>query len=465
VLNDCFCKIGDLVNSLKKILTHLFVMTLLLWSSRSFAQVYVINTIAGTGPAGYSGDGKPATSAMVNYPLSISLDSTGNLYIADWDNSRLRKIDPNGVISTIAGNGKFTYSGDGGPAISSGLNGPTGVFSDPRGNVYLTDIGNGRIREITTQGKIITIAGNGNYGFSGDGGPATAASFKDPTGIVLDDSGNVYVTDVFNNRIRKIDKNGIITTIAGNGIVGYSGDGGQATLAALYYPTGIAVDNAGNLYVADEDNNRIRKISPTGIITTIAGNGTASHSGDGGPATLAGLNFPAGVTTDKMNNLYIADASNNCIRMVNTKGVISTIAGNGTPGYSGDGGLASTASLYNPTSIAIDTSGNLFIGDAFNFRVRKLTSIGRQFSLSLDTVSIYPNPNFGIFNVQLQNATSSEMLYIYNIIGEEMYSTTLNQNGTTEINLVGLRSGIYLYKIATSDTAIAFHGKVVILHN
>ncbi|HXP50549.1 MAG TPA: T9SS type A sorting domain-containing protein [Bacteroidia bacterium] len=444
----------------------LFILGLLLYSrSTLFAQVYVINTIAGTGPAGYSGDGKPATSAMLYYPLSVSLDSTGNLYIADWDNSRIRKIDQNGVISTIAGNGKFTYSGDGGPAVSSGLNGPTGVFSDPQGNVYLTDIGNGRIREITTQGKIFTVAGNGSYGFSGDGGPATASSFKDPTGVVLDDSGNVYVADVFNNRIRKINKTGIITTIAGNGVAGYAGDGGPATLAELYYPTGIAIDNEDNIYIADEDNNRIRKISSGGIITTVAGDGTASFSGDEGPATLAGLNFPAGVAIDKLNNLYIADAVNNRIRMVNTKGVISTIAGNGVPNYEGDGGLALTASLYNPTSVTIDTSGNLFIGDAFNFRVRKLTRINREISSGIDTISIYPNPNFGIFNVQLQNATSSETIYIYNIIGEKIYSANLNQNSTTEINLAGLRSGVYLYKIATSDTAIAFHGKVVILHN
>jgi len=434
-------------------------------SSGLFAQVYIINTIAGTGSAGYSGDGKSAIGAMINYPLSVSLDSVGNLYIADWDNSRVRKIDPNGVISSIAGNGKFTYSGDGGAAVSSELNGPTGVFSDHQGNVYITDIGNGRVREITTQGNIITIAGNGSYGFSGDGGPATAASFKDPTGIVSDDSGNVYITDVFNNRVRRINRNGIITTIAGNGIAGYSGDGGPATLAALYYPTGVTIDNLGNIYVADEDNNRIRKISTGGIITTVAGNGMASYSGDGGAATLAGLNFPAGVTVDKMNNLYIADANNNCVRIVNEKGIISTIAGNGSAGYSGDGGLAVTASLYNPTSIAIDTSANLFIGDAFNFRVRKLTKINRELTSGLDTISIYPNPNFGKFNIQLQNATSNETIHIYNIIGEEIYSTNLNQNSTTEINLAGLRSGVYLYKIATSDTTIAFHGKVIILHN
>ena len=263
----------------------------------------------------------------------------------------------------------------------------------------------------------------------------------------------------------RINRNGIITTIAGNGIAGYSGDGGPATLAALYYPTGVTIDNSGNIYVADEDNNRIRKISTGGIITTVAGNGMASYSGDGGAATLAGLNFPAGVTVDKMNNLYIADANNNCVRIVNEKGIISTIAGNGAAGYSGDGGLALTASLYNPTSIALDTSGNLFIGDAFNFRVRKLTKISRELTSGQDTISIYPNPNFGKFNVQLQNATNNETIHIYNIIGEEIYSTNLNQNSTTEINLAGLRSGVYLYKIATSDTAVAFHGKVVILHN
>ncbi|HWY98003.1 MAG TPA: T9SS type A sorting domain-containing protein, partial [Bacteroidia bacterium] len=325
------------------------------------------------------------------------------------------------------------------------------------------DIGNGRIREITTAGIINTIAGNGNYGFSGDGGQATNASFKDPTGISLDDTGNIFVTDVFNNRVRKINTSGVITTIAGNGIAGFSGDGGQATLASLYYPTGIAIDDSGNVYIADEDNNRIRKVNTKGIITTVAGNGTASYAGDGGPAVLAEINFPGGVTVDKSYNIYIADASNNRIRMVGPEGIISTIAGNGAANFSGDDGFALAAALYNPTAISVDASGNLVVADAFNFRVRKLTKLARNINFNDTLITIYPNPNHGVFNIALQNAAGDETIEIYNVLGEKLFYTNLNQNGLTEINLSRQNSGFYLYRVLRKDKSVKFNGKIVIL--
>ncbi len=452
---------------IKKVFKQAFLIVAVFCSGILNAQVYTISTIAGTGFAGYSNDGNPATKAMVYYPFSASTDSIGNIYIADWDNSRIRKINTAGIISTIAGNGSFNYFGDGGPASSSGLNGPTGVSSDAAGNIYFTDIGNGRIREVSVSGLIHTVAGNGSYGFSGDGGQATAASFRNPTGIAFDGSGNMYVADVFNNRIRKIDANGIITTIAGNGITGYSGDSGPATLAELYYPTGVAVDDSGSIYIADEDNNRIREVSKTGIISTRAGNGIGAFYGDGGLATLASLNFPGGVAVDKQHNVYIADASNNRIRMVNSQGVISTIAGNGNGTYSGDGGPAIIASLFNPTGLWLDALGNILVGDAFNFRVRMLTKInGRELNTGIESLNIYPNPGNGIFNVSLQNSLNNkEIIEIYNIVGEKIFYTNLTQNGITQINLTGLKSGIYLYVVTNENKSVVFRGRLIIINS
>ena len=214
---------------------------------------------------------------------------------------------------------------------------------DASGNLYIADTGNNRIRKVSATGIITTVAGNGSAGYSGDGGPATSAQLDGPEGVAVDGSGNLYIADTCNNRIRKVSATGIITTVAGNGSAGYSGDGGPATSAQLSLPAGVAVDGSGNLYIADSGNNRIRKVSATGIITTVAGNGSPGYSGDGGPATSAQLNQPAGVAVDASGNLYIADSSNNRIRKVSATGIITTVAGNGFDGYSGDGGPATSA--------------------------------------------------------------------------------------------------------------------------
>lgn len=449
----------------RKTITLLFTILIFNLTNVLKAQVFTINTIAGTGFAGFSNDGGMATNAMVYYPLSLALDSSNNIYIADWDNSRIRKINTGGIITTITGNGEFSFSGDGGNAGNAELNGPTGVSTDKLGNIYIADIGNGRIRKISTNGHITTIAGNGLYGFSGDGGAANLASFKDPTGVTVDDSGNIFIADVFNNRIRKINLSGIITTIAGNGTAGFAGDGGAATLAELYYPTGTAIDTAGNIYIADEDNNRIRKVTKTGIITTIAGNGIGGFSGDGGAATNAQLNFPGGVAIDAQQNVYIADASNNRIRMVDTHGIITTVAGTGIPGYSGDNELALAAELNNPTGITIDKQGNLIVGDAFNFRVRELTRINsRNFGPGAESLLLYPNPNYGTFNVELTNSNIvNETLDIYNLIGEKIFTTQLSGNTITKINLGRITSGLYIYRLGTPNQSTHAYGKFVIL--
>src|SRR5271157_2489901 len=324
-----------------------------------------ITTVAGNGAYQFSGDGGPATGASLSNPFGVAVDSAGNLYIADYDNYRIRKVS-GGAITTVAGNGNHFFSGDGGPATSASLWYPFGATVDSAGNLYIADTYNARIRKVTG-GTITTVAGGGNQG-SGDGGPATSASLRTPRGVAADSAGNLYIADQGNNRIRRVS-GGTITTVAGNGTSGFSGDGGPATGASLSQPEGVAVDSAGNLYIADTANNRIRKVSG-GTITTVAGNGVYPFSGDGGPATSASLGA-AGVAVDSAGNIYIADAYNNRIRKV-SGGTITTVAGGGNQGL-GDGGPATNASLSNPYGVGVDSAGNLYIADTYNARIRKVT--------------------------------------------------------------------------------------------
>jgi uncharacterized repeat protein (TIGR01451 family) len=336
----------------------------------------VITTVAGNGLAGYSGDGGAATNASLYYPSGVAVDASGNLFIADATNNRLRKVGTNGVITTVAGNGLAGYSGDGGAATNASLNHPDGVAVDGTGNLFIADYNNSRIRKVGTNGVITTVAGNGTATFAGDGGTATNASLNYPTGVAVDASGKLFIADCNNNRLRKVSATGVITTVAGNGTPGYSGDGGLATSARLFSPWGVVVDATGNLFIADANNNRLRKVSATGVITTVAGNGTAGYSGDGGAATSASLSYPSGVAVDTTGNLFIADAANDRLRKVGTNGVITTVAGNGAPGYFGDGGAATSASLYCPRGVAVDAAGNLFIADSNNNRIREVNLAG-----------------------------------------------------------------------------------------
>jgi hypothetical protein len=331
-----------------------------------------IFTYAGDGTKGFSGDGGHATSAELAYPVGAALDSAGDLYIVDSSNHRIRKISPAGVISTVAGNGTAGFSGDGGAATSAELNSPGGVAVDGEGNLYIGDVGNQRVRKVTTEGVISTFAGTGAYGYNGDGIAATSAQLYYPTGVALDSSGNLYIADEFNNRIRMVDTAGMISTVAGTGSRGYSGDGGPATNAELYFPTGVAVDSSRNLYIADYYNNCVRSVTSAGVIATLAGTGTAGYNGDGIAATNAELLAPAGVAADSAGNVYIGDYGNNRVRKVDTAGMISTVAGNGKSGFSGDGGPAIKAELRVVQSLAVDGSGNLYIADAGNNRVREV---------------------------------------------------------------------------------------------
>ena len=279
-----------------------------------------------------------------------------------------------GIITTVAGKGWSDYSGDGGPATSAGLKYPRGIAVDASGNIYIADANADRIRMVTkSTGIITTVVGNGIQGFSGDGGPATSASMYYPNGVAFDASENMYIPDLYNNRIRMVTKStGIITTVAGNGIQGYTGDGGPATSAGLYLPYGIAVDASGNIYIADALNERVRMVTKSsGIITTVAGNGIQGYAGDGGPATSAGLYYPNCVAVDASGNIYFSDGSTDRVRKVTkSTGIITTVAGNGIKGYSGDGGLATSASFNGPYCFAVDASGTIYIPDIYNNRVR-----------------------------------------------------------------------------------------------
>ena len=289
-----------------------------------------------------------------------------------WQNAKAQ------LIYTVAGNTSVSYTGDGGLATAAAIGQPEGVAVDGAGNYYISDVENEVIRKVNSSGIISTIAGVGTLGYSGDGGPATNAAIFGPMGIALDGTGNIYFAEFSNSIIRMINTSGIITTIVGNGSSGYSGDGGPASSALLSTPACVATDGAGNLYISDYGNQVIRKVDAYGIITTIAGTaGYRGYTGDGGAATDAKLNYPNGICVDASGNLYIADSRNNVIRMVNTSGIINTYAGNGYGanlgygGYSGDGGAATAAELDNPLGIAIDGSGNIYISDYYNQVIRK----------------------------------------------------------------------------------------------
>ncbi len=331
----------------------------------------VIGTYAGNGTEGFSGDGGPAVSASFDDPGGVAVDGSGNVYIADINNSSIREVTPAGIIFTYAG-GNFQGLGDGGPATLAQLNRPFGVVADGLGNIYIADTGYNRIRMVNTSGIISTVAGNGGNGFSGDGGPATLAKLNQPQGIVLDGSGNLYIADTSNQRIRKVIPGGIISTIAGSGSAGYGGDAGPATLAGLNYPGGVAVDRFGDVFIADTSDQCIRVVDPAGTINTYAGQSNrGGYGGDGGPATLANLTYPNDVVLDGLGNLYIADTNNSRIRIVNSFGIINTYAGDWMSGYV-DGGPATQASLNYPSGVAIDSSGNMFIADTHNQRIRKI---------------------------------------------------------------------------------------------
>jgi carboxypeptidase family protein/NHL repeat-containing protein len=351
-----------------------------------------IVTVAGNGLAGDGGDGGPATAARLPNPEGVALDKAGNLYIGDEVANRIRKVEAGSQrINPVAGGTSFDvirglvnqstgdFGGDGGPATAARLNLPKWVAVDAAGNLYIADLRNQRVRKVDASGVITTVAGSGptgrgKGGFAGDGGPATAALLNSPQGIALDAMGNLYIADNGNQRIRKVGLDGIITTVAGGGTQPLT-DGAAATAIALSSAWGLAVDSAGSLFIADFGLNRILKMRPDGKLSFYAGNGTAGFSGDGGPATAAQLNDARQIAVDSAGNLFIADRGNQRIRKVSPDGTITTVAGTGKAGFSGDGGPALAAGLNGPYGVAIDAAGNLFFSDQGNGRVRKVIGI------------------------------------------------------------------------------------------
>jgi sugar lactone lactonase YvrE len=405
---------------------------------RKITSSGTISTYAGNGKGGYNGDGLLATQAEIFYTAGMTFDLSGNIVFADGGNSRVRKIDKSTrIVTTIAGDGTFGYTGDGGPATSAELGQPWGLMYDSAGNLYIADVAENVVRVVNTSGVIHTFAGTGVAGYSGDGGPATSAEIYGPSGLAIDSSSNIYIADRFNHRVRKVDAHGKISTFAGNGTTGAGGDGGPATSASIgnckglairsgvlyisnggksrvrsvaistgiintyagsttgydgdglpltssmfFSPSGLLFDSSGNLFLADQLNGRVRK-AVSGNMTTFAG----GYLGDTKGALSAAFYFPEAIAFDSSNNYYVADYTSNRVRMISAAGTITTVAGNGTSGYSGDGGPATSAQLYLPTGVVADGSLNIYISDSANNVIRKVDHA----SGTISTFATYAN--------------------------------------------------------------------------
>ncbi len=404
----------------------------------------IITTIAGNGISDYSGDGGAATNAGLTVG-DMAVDALGNIFIADTGNERIREVRTNEIITTVAGGGASL--GDGNAATNGSLNSPYGVATDTFGNLFIADCGYQRVRKVNTNGIITTVAGNGSAGYSDGGGVATNAGLFNPRGVVVDTNGNIYFSDYGNSIVRKVNTNGMITIVAGKtfggyGSAGYSGDGGAATNAMLWSPIGLTLDASGNLFIADYNNERIRKVNTNGIITTIAGNGnsgtyTNGHYingyGDGGMATNANLWWPSGVCVDSTGNVFIADSGDNRIRKVDANGIITTVVGNGNPGYLGDGGSAANSRLSNPQRVFLAASGNLFIADWGNNRVRKVT-LGGSPMLNLDSVTTNNVGNYRVIITSNSGSVTSSVVTLTVVSSPLIAQTVLNSNASLTLN-------------------------------
>jgi trimeric autotransporter adhesin len=458
---------------MKKILSWLLMPLFILLTVGAHAQY--MSTFAGQGyVTGHTGDGGPATAALMYSPSDIAFDVSGNLYIADFVNNVIRKVDTFGIISTVAGTflgagtvagGNFT--GDGGPATAADLNGPFALAIDASGSIIFADGYNHRVRKVTTAGIITTIAGSNSPGYVGDGGPATLAQLNNPVGIAIDRTGNIYIADDHNNVIRKINTSGVISTFAGNTTAGHTGDGGPATAAELNLPIGIAFDTAQNLYIADSRNNVIRMVNTAGIISTVVGNDTAGYTGDGGPASAAKIDTAQRINFDDANNMYISDFYNNVVRRVDAvTHIITTVAGNGvgaglTPPsgtFSGDDSLATNAGLFFPCGVAFDARHRMYISDRGNDAIRR---VGPEHSVDHSGVksttnnapvfSVYPNPaSNGVIAINLvSNYTERVEITLTNVLGETVYTMNTMTNSKTRLKLNN-PPGVY---VLTANTA------------
>jgi len=429
----------------------------------------VINLFAGNLTTGSKGDNGAATSANLTTPMALAMDGSGNLFIVDNGASRVRKVDSKGIITTVAGNGTAGFIGDGGNPVNASLNYPTGIAVDGSGNIYIADLLNLRLRKISG-GNISTVAGNGVLAYSGDNGAATSAQLNAPQGLAADKSGSLFIADTGNNVVRQVAKNGTITTFVGSGGAGSGGNelsspqgvasdasSGNVFIAdtsnsrvqkvagstistlagntAFYTPVGGAVDAAGNLYVADLNNNVVRKISPAGDVSTVAGTGSGGFSGDAGPAANARLNAPQAVAVDAAGNLYIADSGNYRVRRVTANGQINTVAGNGLPGFAGDGGPALLAQIGAVAGVAVDAAGNLYLSDG-SVRVRKVTS-GFIFTIAGNGTQGYSGDGSAAPLAQFNGATALSVDAAGNVYVADTRNNAVRvlQPGTTGVSI------------------------------
>jgi hypothetical protein len=424
----------------------------IIWALVANAQI--ITTVAGNGSTANTGDGGIAVTASIGYPVGCAFDTRGNFYFGDVLGNVVRKVTPCGIISTVAGTGIGGYNGDGILATTAELNDPGGFALDSLDNLYIADVFNNRIRKIDViTGIITTVAGNGGQGFSGDGGPATSATLYQPCNICFNQSGSLYIVDGGNHRIRKVDTSGAISTVVGTGTAGHTGDNGLASAAEIEDLYGICADTLGNIYFEQQDSNTIRKVNTVGVITTIAGNGStgSGSTGDGGQAINARLD-PLGLTFDKSGNLYISGYIENNIRKINTLGIISTVAGNGIAGFSGDGGTADSAELYDPYGIAIDPYDNLYIADRNNSRIRKITfnpsppcsSTEVNNITPIQGINIYPNPAYN--TITITAGTQIKSVAVINLLGQTVYSQTYNSE-QVQVSVANLPAGVYFVKV------------------
>ncbi len=420
----------------------------------------IISTIAG---GGSGGDGIPATASSIHCPQQMTIDVFGNIYFTQTLTHKVRKIDTFGIISTIAGTGTFGFSGDGGPASLAVIRNPSGITTDTIGNIYFCDQSNHRIRKIdAVTGIITTVAGTGIGGYNGDGIPATSAHLQHPWGVSFDKSGNLYISDPVNFRIRKVDVFGKITTVAGIGLMGSDGDGGPATAAKLE-PVNIDFDKNGNMYIHDGACYCVRKVTPAGIISTIAGNAASYiYNGDEIPATAANLS-PKYIAIGKDNLLYIPDAINNRVRVIDASGFIHTVAGNGTAGFAGDGGLATNAQVRRPNTIAFDKCGNLYIAQMDDPRIRKVTFNPPPCTyLSVDEqsvkkeVTIYPNPANDELHINTSPGLSNGEVMLCNMLGQVVLTEQLNSNHST-ITIKHLPPGLYMLALTDEEGKRTVH--------
>jgi sugar lactone lactonase YvrE len=438
---------------------YFFIVVLVFISGSCMAQEII--SVAGKTTEGYLGDDSVAINCSLHWPEDIALDASGNIYIADADNNVIRKINGLGIISTVvgdgfeAGTGTGGFGGDGGPASAARLYYPSGIAFDATGNMYICDKKNNRVRMVTPAGIISTFAGTGIQGFSGDGGPATIAQLDSPTRVTVDLSGNIDIADAANNCIRQVNSSGNINTIAGTGATpGFNGDGGLATMALLNDPQDMAIDPAGIMYIADYQNNRIRKVDLSGNISTFAGIGYPGYSGDSSEATVANIYQPSGIATDAAGNVYFSDFANARVRVINAgTGVITTYAGDGVQGYGGDGGPANEAKIYFPQGLAINAMGGVYIADKGNNRIRyaSATLAVKDVSSTAPSMTVYPDPCDGNFNVQIFSGVDGQVkITVCNITGQKIAEINTVTNKATMFN-VDAPPGIYFLSAHTSS--------------